>query len=623
MAIFVASTKSISRSKKQSAVAAACYRTADKIADERYGKTHDYTKRSGVMSADIIMPTALENTAITRAELWNLAERSENRKNSRVAREWLISLPHELDEASRKTLAHDFSRALADKFGVITDCAIHQPTDKEIARGADPRNFHAHIMLTTRKAELDANGSVCLTTKSDCELSDTDRDKKGLSRAKDEVTEIRELWQTLANKKLAEHEHSLIDSRSHRAQGLDIVPQIKMGKDATHLERKGIRTDKGDENRAIQQRNELVAETKQRQQRAADERHTVEYIEWSTDRIEWANNRHQQVVKRVDDSQQRIESNQRGIAWATRKNESTPRRTRRAKHAASRFFQRIVGSKSDIQRSNGNSECFNRSVGDSQQCIEGGKRGIAWAVAANAKLDEISRNNSELIAWTNKRTKRVHKDVSSAEQQATNITEQERRVDREINRTARHSERINKYLARPRPSPFRERISATKQRIDATKRQVTDSEQGVDDRYREARSRQEEFDRATRRTKTIISGRAKYLLAVFARPTEQGFDERQLATFKAFAAEKRFKSLEEMRVFFSDYDNARQHKAFISMMLYPEKERRTFSEAHQSLETSLEGKDTNLESKALESENRANTSLPNEPTAPVRRKYRP
>ena len=135
--------------------------------------------------------------------------------------------------------------------------------------------------------------------------------------------------------------------------------------------------------------------------------------------------------------------------------------------------------------------------------------------------------------------------------------------------------------------------------------------------------RQEEFARATRRTKTIIFGRAKYLLTVFARPTEQGFDERQLATFKAFAAEKRFQSLEEMRVFFSEYDNAKQHKVFISMMLYPGKERRTFSESHQSLETSLGGKDTKLASKALEIENRASIFLPNEPTVPVRRKYRP
>lgn len=106
----------------------------------------------------------------------------------------MISLPHELNEESHKILTHDFSRALADKFGLITDCAIHQPTDKEVSSGADLRNFHAHILLTIYKAELDASGMVSLTTKSDCELSDTDRDKKGLTRAKDEVTEIRELW---------------------------------------------------------------------------------------------------------------------------------------------------------------------------------------------------------------------------------------------------------------------------------------------------------------------------------------------------------------------------------------------------------------------------------------------
>ena len=59
MAIFIASTKSISRSSGQSAVASASYRAGVELDDKRYGKTHDYSKRSGVMSADIILPTAL------------------------------------------------------------------------------------------------------------------------------------------------------------------------------------------------------------------------------------------------------------------------------------------------------------------------------------------------------------------------------------------------------------------------------------------------------------------------------------------------------------------------------------------------------------------------------------
>ena len=239
MSIFIASTKPISRSNGQSAVASASYRAGCGLEDKRYGKTHDYSKRSGVMSADIILPTALkeQGASIERSELWNLAEQSETRKNSRVAREWLINLPHELDEDTRKALAHEFTQSLADKFEVIADCAIHKPTAKEVERGADARNYHAHIMLTTRKAELDEDGKIILTGKSDCELSDTQRQAKGMSQAKDEVKEIRELWEYIANEKLAEYDHDLIDSRSYADQGIDIVPQEKMGSVATKLER--------------------------------------------------------------------------------------------------------------------------------------------------------------------------------------------------------------------------------------------------------------------------------------------------------------------------------------------------------------------------------------------------
>lgn len=261
MAIFMASTKSVSRAKGQNAVAAAAYRAGDKLLDEdkEHGKTHDYEKRSGVLSADIILPTALIGGDIDRAELWNMAERNETRKNSRVAREWLIALPHELSEQDRKDLAHDFARTLADRYQVIADCAIHVPTDKEIQRGASPLNFHAHILLTTRTATIDDDGKVVLTKdKADSEISDDDRRKKGLPRMSVEVKAVRELWEHTANKVLEEKGHNLIDSRSYKSQGIDLVPQIKMGKDATHMERKGIPTVKGQFNREIIQSNELV-----------------------------------------------------------------------------------------------------------------------------------------------------------------------------------------------------------------------------------------------------------------------------------------------------------------------------------------------------------------------------
>lgn len=261
MAIFMASTKSISRAKGQSAIAAAAYRAGDKLLDEdkNHGKTHDYQKRSGVLSADIILPSNLADGEISRAELWNMAERNETRKNSRVAREWLVALPHELSEQDRKDLAHDFARTLADRYQVIADCAIHVPTNKEIERGASPLNFHAHILLTTRTANIDDDGKIYLTKdKADSEISDDDRRKKGLPRMSVEVKAVRELWEHSANKVLEAKGHNLIDSRSYKSQGIDLVPQIKMGKDATHMERKGIPTAKGQFNREIVQSNELV-----------------------------------------------------------------------------------------------------------------------------------------------------------------------------------------------------------------------------------------------------------------------------------------------------------------------------------------------------------------------------
>lgn len=283
MAIFIASTKSISRGKGQSAVASASYRAGVELEDKRYGKTHDYSKKHGVMSADIILPSALAaaNAGINRSDLWNKAESAEKRVDARVAREWLINLPHELSEQDRKELAHQFAQTLADRYGTIADCAIHKPTDKEIERGADPRNFHAHIMFTTRCAELDDNNQIILTDKATIELSDNKRRSLSMERVSHEIKEVRQIWEQIANEKLAEHDHRLIDSRSYAEQGIDIEPQFKMGSVATKIERDNYErelkkaeqakekgeiyeidetpvTIRGEVNRLIAERNELV-----------------------------------------------------------------------------------------------------------------------------------------------------------------------------------------------------------------------------------------------------------------------------------------------------------------------------------------------------------------------------
>lgn len=245
MAIVHIATKAISRKAGQSAVASAAYRAGVILKDERYDKSHDYSKKSGVMSADIILPTALKakGLMVSREEIWNKAEHVEGRTDSRVAREWLINLPHELDEAKRKLLAHEFTQALADKYNIIADCAIHSPSKKEVARGADPRNYHAHILVTTREAKMGADGQLFFDKelKIAFEWSNDKRKAKGFQSSIKEIKDIRQLWVDMANKALVGLDVMELDARSFKAQGVDRLPTVKMGVDATNMERKGTR----------------------------------------------------------------------------------------------------------------------------------------------------------------------------------------------------------------------------------------------------------------------------------------------------------------------------------------------------------------------------------------------
>lgn len=255
MAIYHLSTRPISRSSGRTAVASIAYRAGIAIQDERTGKSHDYTKRSGVVATQLHTPN---NLKIERNELWNLAEKTETRKNSRTAREIVVNLPHELSEPSRERLVNDFAKDLADKYGVAVDVAIHTP-DKE----GDNRNHHAHLMLTTRKLERLESGRVALTSKSQLEMSNTQLKERGLRSAKEELKAIREQWANIANERLEEAGiDARIDHRSHKDRGLAQLPTVKVGWEATALERKGIRTAKGEQNRAIKAYNTTLEQIK-------------------------------------------------------------------------------------------------------------------------------------------------------------------------------------------------------------------------------------------------------------------------------------------------------------------------------------------------------------------------
>ena len=258
MAIYHLSTKPISRSSGRSAVASIAYRAGIAITDERLGKTYDYSKRHGVLWTGLATPN---NVKVDRNELWNLAEKSENRSNSRTAREIVINIPHELmqgDLGTGNMLAHEFASQLSEKYQVAVDVAVHAP-DKQ----GDNRNFHAHLLLTTRKIEQDRHGNIKLTDKSQLEMSNTQLKKAGLLSNQDELKEIRKAWADLTNEYLAEHGIAeRIDHRSHKDRGLDTLPTVKMGWQATELERKGIRTDVGNKNRDIKAHNANLVQEK-------------------------------------------------------------------------------------------------------------------------------------------------------------------------------------------------------------------------------------------------------------------------------------------------------------------------------------------------------------------------
>ena len=240
MAIYHLSVKPVSRGAGRSATAAAAYRSASQVADRSTGQVFDYTRKSGVEHAEIVLPTEAAKRDINwpreREQLWNVAEEAEKRKDARVAREYEVALPHELSQRERTELVREFSQEIANRYGVAVDFAIHKPH-----REGDERNHHAHVLTTTRQVEATGLGA-----KAELDWADTDRAKRGLGPAKEEVAAIRERWATLTNEKLQEHGHeSRVDHRSLKDQGIDREPTTHLGPAVSGMQRRGMDTEVG------------------------------------------------------------------------------------------------------------------------------------------------------------------------------------------------------------------------------------------------------------------------------------------------------------------------------------------------------------------------------------------
>jgi hypothetical protein len=233
MAIYHFKLSLIRRRDGQSAVAAAAYRAGERIDDQRTGRIHDYSRKSGVVD------TGFEGWSATRSDLWNAAEIAERHPRAIVAREIVVALPHELTAADRRTLVVDFARYLRDRHGVVVDWAIQAPTARS------PRNDHAHLMLTTRVV---ADHDQKLGAKSrELDVSDT---------GAVHLAHWRSTWAARVNERLwlAGFERE-IDHRSHKAAGRGQEPLRHLGPTMAALEAKGVATAAGRDNRARRRRN--------------------------------------------------------------------------------------------------------------------------------------------------------------------------------------------------------------------------------------------------------------------------------------------------------------------------------------------------------------------------------
>jgi ATP-dependent exoDNAse (exonuclease V) alpha subunit len=244
MAQYRFSAQVISRSTGRSSVAAAAYRAGQDLTDERTGLDHDFARRQGVLSAEIIAPDHAPEWVHDRSRLWNAIEAIETRSNSQLAREIQFSLPHELDDAGRRELLHDFVREQFVSRGMVADVAIHRPD-----RDGDNRNHHAHVMLTMREITREGFHPTKSTPTA-----------RGWN-AKENVELWRELWAQHQNRALERGGHAdRVDHRSLEARGIDREPTQHMGPIAHGMEKHGRPSRIGDKNRETDDRNDARAD---------------------------------------------------------------------------------------------------------------------------------------------------------------------------------------------------------------------------------------------------------------------------------------------------------------------------------------------------------------------------
>ena len=262
----------IKRSAGQSAVAAAAYRSGEKLHSEYYGEDSDYTRKGGVICSEILLPPHAPPEYTNRETLWNEVEKVEKNAKAQLAYSFDIALQNEFSIEENIDLARQFLLEQFVSRGMVVDFAVHQP-DKE---DGGIRNPHFHVMCPIRP--ILPNGKWGNKQRREYVLDEHGeriRDEAGnyvfnavptTDWGSPETLEAwRKAWSELCNAKFAEKGLGCrIDHRSFERQGVEQLPTQHEGPTVRAMEAKGIRTDKGDFNRWIRKTNAMLREAKQK-----------------------------------------------------------------------------------------------------------------------------------------------------------------------------------------------------------------------------------------------------------------------------------------------------------------------------------------------------------------------
>jgi len=251
MAIFRSSLQVFSRSKGHTATAAAAYRSATLIRDERTGVVHDYRRRRGVEAVEMFAPNDAPDWVRDPSALWNAAEKKE-RVNGRTAREWLVALPHELCGDQQQELVRDIARDLVGRYSVAVMAATHSPSKE-----GDHRNHHVHLLFTTRRVGADGLGAKVRV------LDDRITGPQEVEHLRRRVAELTNAHLAAAGH-AARVDHRLLSVQAKEAEesgdfarafALTRAVQRTEGKAATAARRRGEQTTAGEWNDSVKKDN--------------------------------------------------------------------------------------------------------------------------------------------------------------------------------------------------------------------------------------------------------------------------------------------------------------------------------------------------------------------------------